>query len=127
MKYSSPKTPVGDYYMDPRFILGAALFLLGFCINRYADIKLRMLRPDESSGYAVPKGGPFELVSCPNYFGEMLEWFGWALCTWSAAGLVWFLFGCGTFIPRAMHNHKWYKDRFPDYPQKRRALIPFLY
>lgn len=154
MNYSSAKTPIGipiaglfpnflysylnadwigsafyvsDYYRDPRLIIGVVLFLTGFCINRAADFTLRNLRSGGNTGYFIPQGCLFKLVSCPNYFGEMLEWFGWAVGTWSAAGLVWFLFGCGTFIPRAKQNHEWYKERFPDYPKDRRALIPFIY
>ena len=42
----------------------------------------------------------------------MLEWFGWALETWSLAGLFWFLFSSATFVPRARHNHQWYKNNF---------------
>ncbi|XP_065838115.1 3-oxo-5-alpha-steroid 4-dehydrogenase 1-like [Oscarella lobularis] len=117
-----------NYYYDPRFLLGILLFFTGYVINRYADMKLRALR--ESSGqssYTIPRGGIFELVACPNYFGEMLEWFGWSIATWSLAGLVWFLFCSATFLPRAKHNHKWYQESFEDYPQERKALIPFLY
>ena len=122
---------VGHYYKDPRFILGVVFFVTGFCVNRFSDLRLRQLRSgtddSNSRNYVIPRGFLFELISCPNYFGEMLEWFGWALGTWSLAGLVWFLFGCGTFIPRARHNHLWYIDNFPDYPQERKALIPFIY
>ena len=57
----------------------------------------------------------------------MLERFGWALETWSLAGLFWFLFSSATFVPRARHNHQWYKNQFPDYPADRKALIPFVY
>lgn len=154
MKYSSPKTPLGiplgglfpnllysflnadwigtadydnGYCKDPRFIMGIAFFVTGFVMNRYADLTLRKLRSDYSTGYSVPYGCLFNHISCPNYLGEMLEWLGWALGTWSVAGLVWFLFGCGTFVPRARHNHQWYKDEFPNYPPNRKALIPFVY
>jgi len=154
MKYSSPKTPLGiplgglfpnllysfinadwigaaeydnAYYKDPRFIIGIVLFVTGFIINRYADLALRKLRSNSNAGYSIPHGCLFEVISCPNYFGEMLEWFGWTLGTWSLAGLVWFLFCCATFVPRARHNHLWYKDQFLDYPGNRKALIPFVY
>jgi nucleoside-diphosphate-sugar epimerase len=29
-------------------------------------------------------------------------------------------------IPRALDNHRWYKQQFVDYPANRKALIPFL-
>lgn len=132
------------YYLDPRFIIGVILFVCGFVINRVADFKLKNLRSQakkndtpqsdqtpldsETKGhYLIPQGCLFNLVSCPNYFGEMIEWFGWVMATWSAAGLVWFLFGCATFFPRAKQHHKWYKGTFTNYPSERRALIPFVY
>ncbi|XP_070556793.1 3-oxo-5-alpha-steroid 4-dehydrogenase 1-like isoform X2 [Ptychodera flava] len=117
-----------NYFYDPRFILGIILFVVGYIINKWADAKLRRLRNQgDNQGYHIPYGGLFEVISCPNYFGEMLEWTGWALGTWSLAGCVWLLFGCSTFIPRSKHNHTWYKEHFEDYPNRRKALIPFVY
>ena len=60
------------------------------------------------NGYYIPYGGLFELITCPNYFGELVEWLGWSLATWSLAGLVFTLFAAATFIPRSWHNHNWW-------------------
>ena len=87
-------------------------FICGRLINRHADLSLRKLRTNYSDGYSIPHGCLFEVILCPNYFGAMLEWFGWALETWSLAGLFWFLFSSATFVPRARHNHQWYKNNF---------------
>ncbi|XP_071119126.1 uncharacterized protein [Haliotis cracherodii] len=130
--FISSATYAGNYYYDPRFILGIILYLVGFVINRWADWKLRSLRntkgvPDGGSDYNIPYGGLFELVSCPNYFGELVEWTGWCIATWSLAGLVWLLFCAATFVPRSRHNHLWYKQQFELYPPNRKALIPFLF
>jgi 3-oxo-5-alpha-steroid 4-dehydrogenase 1 len=111
---------------DPRFLAGAALFLGGFALNVTADRALRQLRRPGESGYQVPHGGAFELVSCPNYLGEMAEWAGWALATWSLPGLAFALYTAANLAPRALAHHDWYRQRFPDYPPGRRALIPYL-
>lgn len=116
------------YYYDPRFIIGVILFISGYVINRWADWKLRSLR--HTSGeqdYHIPYGLLFNYIACPNYLGEMIEWAGWTVMTWSLAGLVWWLFTCATFIARSRHNLQWYRKHFSDYPSKRKALIPFLY
>jgi 3-oxo-5-alpha-steroid 4-dehydrogenase 1 len=115
--------PTG-WIVDPRFIVGMALFAAGMAINLDADRRLLALRAPGETGYRVPRGGLYELVSSPNYFGEIVEWSGWALASYSLGGLAFALFTVANLAPRAVSNHAWYKERFPDYPQRRRALIP---
>jgi steroid 5-alpha reductase family enzyme len=110
----------------PATLLGITLFVFGFGVNRWADARLRELRAGGDPGYKVPRGGLYEYVSCPNYLGEMLEWCGWAIATWSLAGLAFAAFTAANLAPRALANHAWYRREFPDYPENRRALIPFL-
>ena len=109
-----------------QFILGAILFVAGFLINRTADKKLRKLRPDGDSEYKIPRGWLFSYISCPHYFGEIIEWLGWAVMTFSPAGLAFFVFTFANLFPRALIAHKWYRTTFPDYPVKRKAIIPFV-
>ena len=112
---------------DPRFIIGVGVFLVGIAINFHADnILIRLRRPGET-GYAIPRGGGFRFVSCPNYMGEILEWAGWALATWSSGGLAFLLFTCANLVPRARSNHQWYVETFRDYPPRRKVLIPSIY
>jgi protein-S-isoprenylcysteine O-methyltransferase Ste14 len=66
-------------------------------------------------------------VTCPNYLGEIIEWLGFALATWSLAGLAFALYTAANLGPRALANHRWYRERFPDYPERRKALVPFLF
>jgi protein-S-isoprenylcysteine O-methyltransferase Ste14 len=111
---------------DPRFIGGAALFLAGMAINVRSDETLLALRRPGELEYRIPRGGLFRFVTMPNYLGELVEWLGWALATWSLAGLAFAVFTAANLVPRAMSNHKWYLSRFPDYPKERRAIIPFV-
>jgi len=115
-----------SWLRDPRWLAGVALFAGGWWINRWADGVLRRLRAPGESGYRIPRGGLFELVSCPNYLGEILIWCGWALATWSLAGLAFALWTVANLAPRARSHHAWYRARFADYPPARRALIPLL-
>jgi protein-S-isoprenylcysteine O-methyltransferase Ste14 len=116
-----------DWARDPRFLLGALLFVTGFAINLHSDAILRGLRRPGESGYSVPHGGLFRWVSCPNYLGEIIEWCGWALATWSGAGLAFAIFTIANLAPRALSNQRWYRERFQDYPGERRALIPYFW
>ena len=61
-----------------------------------------------------------------DYLGEILEWAGWALATWSFAGSAFAVFTLANLLPRALANHGWFKTQFADYPSSRRALIPYL-
>jgi hypothetical protein len=118
----------GDYPVswlaDPRFLLGVALFIGGLAINLSADRTLRGLRGPGETGYKIPFGGAYRWVSCPNYLGEIVEWFGWALATWSWPGLAFAVYTTANLAPRAVAHHAWYRDHFPDYPPERRALLP---
>ena len=109
---------------DPRFVAGLAVFLGGLALNLHSDNILLKLRKPGGSGYSIPRGGAFRYVSCPNYLGELLEWAGWALATWSPAGLAFLAYAAANLLPRALSHHRWYREKFEDYPVRRRALIP---
>lgn len=115
------------WLLDPRFLLGAALFLAGFAVNLHADTVLLGLRRPGETGYKVPRGGLYRFISCPNYFGEIVEWCGFALASWSPAGLAFALWTAANLGPRARSHHQFYRDRVPGYPTERRALLPFLW
>ena len=93
----------------------------------HSDNILLSLRKQGRTGYAIPDCGAFRYVSCPNYLGEILEWTGWAIATWSLGGLAFCVFTIANLVPRAFSNHRWYRDQFPDYPPGRRALIPGVF
>ena len=114
-------------WLTPRFLLGAALFFAGFGIHLQSDRIIRKLREPGESGYAVPHGGLFRWVGSPGYFGEIVQWTGWAIMTWSLAGLAFALFTFCNLAPRAVSNQRWYQQTFADYPPDRRILIPGLF
>jgi protein-S-isoprenylcysteine O-methyltransferase Ste14 len=116
-----------DWFSDMRFILGFSLFAVGLITNILSDRILRNLRAPGETGYKIPTGGLFRWVSCPNYLGEIVEWTGWAIATWSISGLAFAVWTGANLIPRALSHHKWYRNNFPEYPDERKALIPGLW
>ena len=116
-----------SWLADPRFLAGVALFVVGLAINHHSDHVLLNLRKPGETGYKIPTGGAYRWVSCPNYLGEMLEWSGWALATWTLPGLAFAVWTAANLVPRALTHHRWYKSKFPDYPRGRRAVIPFIF
>lgn len=117
----------GSWLLDVRFIVGALLFALGFAINQHADWVLMNLRKPGETGYKIPRGGLYTYITCPNYFGEVLEWTGFAIASWSLPGLAFALYTFANLAPRARDHHRWYKQKFSDYPSERRVLIPFVW
>ncbi len=116
-----------SWLSDPRFLAGTALFILGYAINKHSDRVLRGLRAPGETGHRIPQGGLYRWVSCPNYLGEILEWVGFAVLSWSLAGLAFAVWTVANLAPRARDHHQWYRGRFPDYPSSRRILIPFVW
>jgi 3-oxo-5-alpha-steroid 4-dehydrogenase 1 len=116
-----------SWLYDPRFLVGVTLFLVGFIINRWADLTLRALRKPGEVNYSIPYSGLFNWVSCPNYLGEIIEWSGWALATWSLPGLAFAVWTFANLAPRARSHHAWYYANFPEYPKNRKALIPWIW
>jgi len=112
---------------DPRFIAGVALFVAGFVLNRRSDQILRSLRQPGESSYKIANTGFYRWVSCPNYLGEIVIWIGWAIATWSLAGVAFAFWTIANLMPRARAHHAWYRDTFPDYPEERKALVPRLW
>ena len=113
-----------EWLGDLRFLGGLAVFAAGFALNVHSDHILLGLREPGRTGYSIPRGGAFRYVSCPNYLGELLEWSGWAVATWSLGGLAFFFYTAANLVPRALSHHRWYRLRFPDYPAGRKAMIP---
>jgi 3-oxo-5-alpha-steroid 4-dehydrogenase 1 len=124
--FVAPPYPAG-WMTDPRFIIGGIIFITGFMINQFADKKLISLRRGGQKGYFIPRGGLFNYISCPNFFGEIVEWSGFAIMAWNFPALSFAVWTMANLIPRALDHHKWYKGYFKDeYPKSRKAVIPFV-
>ena len=116
-----------NWLIDPRFVFGVALFITGYLVNRSADQVLHNLRTPGEDAYKIPQTGLYRWISCPNYFGEIMVWTGWAIATWSLPGLAFAIWTVANLAPRARSHHNWYQETFPDYPSQRKALLPGLW
>ncbi len=115
-----------DWFFSPQFIAGALIFIAGVLINIASDNYLLQLRKPGEKKYVIPKGGLFNYISCPNHFGEILEWTGFAILCWNIAAVGFAVWTAANLIPRAVSHHKWYLQHFDNYPKNRKAVIPFL-
>lgn len=129
--YISP----ADYYpiswfWSPQFIIGTFLFFLGMVINLSADRIIRALRQDKNdNNYYIPYGWPFKKISSANYFGEILEWAGFAILTWSVPGAVFLLWSFANIVPRSKAVYARYTQFFGEEftSLKRYKIFPYIY
>jgi steroid 5-alpha reductase family enzyme len=68
----------------------------------------------------------FKYVSSPNYFGELIEWLGFAIMAVGLPGFSLFIWTFANLVPRALDNHKWYIKTFEDYPKDRKVIFPYI-
>jgi len=111
---------------DPQFIAGILLFFFGMTVNLHSDNVLIRLRKNNKQDYIIPRSGFFRWISSPNYFGELVEWFGFALMVNSLPAFSFFIWTAANLVPRALDNHAWYRIHFEDYPENRKAIFPFI-
>ena len=118
-----------SHLSSPLFLFGSILFTCGFIINLHSDSILRNLRKPGETGYKIPHGGMFKYVSGANFFGEIMEWLGFAIASGFSLPAVSFAFATACNIaPRAVQHHQWYMTKFDDYEKLgRKAVIPFIY
>ena len=128
--YFSP----ADYYssgwiISLPFILGTVIFFVGMAVNIQSDSIIRNLRKPGDTAHYLPKGGMFRYVTSANYFGEFVEWVGFAILTWSWAGAVFALWTFANLAPRAARIYNLYSREFPDDldTHKTKRMIPFIY
>ena len=71
----------------------------------------------------------FRYVSSANYFGEVVEWTGFAILTWSWAGAVFALWTFANLAPRALKINDRYRREFGDEftSLRLKSIIPFIY
>lgn len=118
-----------SWLTDPRFIIGTLIFFTGWVINMHSDHIIRHLRKPGDTKHYLPKKGLYKYVTSANYLGEITEWLGFAILTWSYAGLVFFWFSCCNLVPRSNAIYEKYAEEFPDEfdRKKLKRIIPFIY
>lgn len=124
--YVSPDGRYPDSWLTSwQFIVGTAIFIAGMAINLHSDHIIRHLRKPGDTRHYLPRGGMFRYVTSANYFGELTEWTGFAILTWSWAGAVFALWTFANLAPRALKIRRRYIAEFG--PLKQKSIIPFIY
>ncbi|CAF0913176.1 unnamed protein product [Didymodactylos carnosus] len=112
--------------------LSLAAFLINEMGNLSIHLALRDLRPQGSKERKIPypTSNPFtklfNFVSCPNYTYEMGSWMSFSIMTQTLTALIFTIAGAYQMTMWALGKHRLYKKEFPNYPKRRKAIIPFI-
>jgi 3-oxo-5-alpha-steroid 4-dehydrogenase 1 len=117
------------WLQTPQFIIGTMLFFIGLIINVNSDKRIRNLRKIGDDKHYLPQGGMYNYVTSANYFGEFIEWTGFAVATWSIPGFVFAVWTFANLVPRANAIYKRYNQAFATEMQgkKLKRIFPFIY
>ena len=118
-----------SWLTKPQFIIGTLIFFVGMIINIHSDYIIRHLRQPGDTRHYLPKKGMFKYVTSANYFGEFVEWLGFAILTWSLSGAVFAVWTFANLAPRAAKIYDNYKKEFGNElnTNKVKRILPFIY
>ncbi|XP_044054693.1 polyprenol reductase [Siniperca chuatsi] len=119
--------------LDWFHVAGNALFIGASLMQHQSMVLLARLRTGKSGtvetlAHRVPKGGWFELVSCPHYFAELLIYVSLSL-VFGGLSLTWWFVVLYVLFNQALAAqlcHDLYISKYESYPRHRKAFIPFV-
>ena len=118
-----------EWLSTPQFWIGTLVFFLGMSVNIHSDHIIRHLRKPGDTRHYIPHGGMYRYVASANYFGEFVEWTGYAVLTWSLGGVAFALWTFANLAPRARSIHRRYVSEFGEEYSRlgRKYILPFIY
>ena len=127
------EAPAGMYelswFWSPQFIIGLIVFFTGMGINLHSDHVIRNLRKPGDTKHYIPRKGFYKYVTSANYFGEFTEWIGYAIMTWSPAGVLFAVWTFANLGPRAKSLTEKYEQEFGEEYKKlnKKHIIPYIW
>lgn len=118
-----------EWLWSPQFIIGTLIFIAGMAINLHSDHVIRNLRKPGDTRHYIPRKGFYKYVTSANYFGELTEWIGYAILTWSPAGALFAIWTFANLGPRAKSLTAKYEAEFGDEYKKlnKKHIIPYIW
>jgi 3-oxo-5-alpha-steroid 4-dehydrogenase 1 len=121
-------TDIASYAGNWNFWVGIVLFFAGMYTHMKADHTIRNLRKPGDTNHYLPQGGLFDYVTSANYFGELLEWTGFAILLNNPAAWMFVWWTAANLVPRAHSINKKYRQEFGnDAVGERKRIIPYIY
>ena len=121
---SPTASPSNPYITYPAVLL----YVIGELGNFHTHMTLRNLRRAGTTDRGIPRGGAFELVTCPNYMYEVLIWTAVGMVTWSWSAVLFALLAIGQMGVWAQKKESKYRREFGSkYRKKRWVIIPGIW
>ncbi|CAI9262217.1 unnamed protein product [Lactuca saligna] len=113
--------------VDLKYV-GIGLFVVGIIGNFYHHYILANLRKEGDKEYKIPRGGMFDLVICPHYMFEIIEYLGISCISQTLYAFV-FTLGTALYLTgRSYATRKWYISKFGHmFPKDVKAIIPYVF
>lgn len=110
---------------ETQVMTGSVAMILCELLNFAVHMQLSLMRKgDGDQSRKEPTGPLFALLSCPNYFFEVLSWVSFSYASNIAASWVFTLAGFLQMAQWALKKHSGYKKQNPKTHKK--AIIPFI-
>lgn len=124
--YISPENYYRNWSKNPKLYIGIIVFITGMAINIHSDFVIRNLRKPGDNNHYLPNAGFYKYVTSANYFGELIEWTGFAIMTWSISGFVFVWWSFANLFPRAFSIYRRYYEMFGAPVLEKKRIIPFI-
>ena len=121
--------PREDALPSWHLIVGFPWFCVFMILNFICHMRLKYMRPKGTNAFVIPHGGLFEYITCPNYFCEIMTWFGFNILTgFTPFGVAFNIVGTLQMLQWATQRKAKFVKLFGDeWPKKRWVLFPFIY
>ncbi|XP_078413516.1 3-oxo-5-alpha-steroid 4-dehydrogenase 2-like isoform X2 [Cetorhinus maximus] len=111
-----------------RVVLAGCLFCaLNGYLQGHSMIYCTHYDDNWTTDFRFISGGLFEYVTAANYFGEIVEWFGYAIATSTLPAFTFATYSAYYLGIQAWNHHRYYLEKFEDYPKSRKVLIPLIF
>ncbi|KAK2177263.1 hypothetical protein NP493_610g02022 [Ridgeia piscesae] len=115
-------------------ILGMAMFLYASWQQYNIHVMFARLRQNKAGGrsdlkHHIPRGGWFEVVSCPHYLMELVIYSTLLVMSSLTHRALWTV-TLSVFVSQMTtghFTHRWYHEHFEKYTHRRTAVIPFVF
>ena len=122
-----------DRGLTPLWVIGTAVFLVGFGFESVSDWQLTRFKADSANAGQVMNRGLWRYSRHPNYFGDATAWWGIGLVAAStpigivgliAPALITWILVKVSGVPMVEHRMKRKRPGYDEYIQRTSAFVP---